>query len=123
MQVRAGIHTGEVETINGKVGGIAVNIGARVAAKAGASRVLVSQTVKDLVAGSGLAFEYSGAFGGWGDGEHRAVVVAEVVDGAGEHRGLAGSGWADDDHERVVLGDRSGGFGLTLVESTLSHGG
>lgn len=60
LEVRAGIHTGEVETINGKVGGIAVNIGARVAAKAGASQVLVSQTVKDLVAGSGLTFEDAG---------------------------------------------------------------
>jgi class 3 adenylate cyclase len=60
LEVRAGIHTGEVETIEGKVGGIAVNIGARVAAKAGPSEVLVSQTVKDLVAGSGLAFEDAG---------------------------------------------------------------
>jgi len=60
LEVRAGIHTGEVETIDGKVGGIAVNIGARVAAQAGASQVLVSQTVKDLVAGSGLAFEDAG---------------------------------------------------------------
>lgn len=60
LEVRAGIHTGEVETINGKMGGIAVNIGARVAAKAGASQVLVSQTVKDLVAGSGLTFEDAG---------------------------------------------------------------
>jgi class 3 adenylate cyclase len=60
LQVRAGIHTGEVETIDGKVGGIAVNIGARVAGHASPSQVLVSQTVKDLVAGSGLAFEDAG---------------------------------------------------------------
>jgi pimeloyl-ACP methyl ester carboxylesterase len=60
LEVRAGIHTGEVEVIDGKIGGIAVNIGARVAASAGASQVLVSQTVKDLVAGSGLAFEDAG---------------------------------------------------------------
>ena len=60
LQVRAGVHTGEVETIDGKVGGIAVVIGARVGAAAGASEVLVSQTVKDLVAGSGLAFEDAG---------------------------------------------------------------
>ncbi|MDP9299694.1 MAG: adenylate/guanylate cyclase domain-containing protein [Actinomycetota bacterium] len=60
VEVRAGIHTGEVEMINGKVGGIAVHIGARVAARAGASQVLVSQTVKDLVAGSGLSFEDAG---------------------------------------------------------------
>jgi class 3 adenylate cyclase len=57
MEIRAGIHTGECELIDGKVGGLAVSIGARVAANAGPSEVLVSQTVKDLVAGSGLAFE------------------------------------------------------------------
>jgi class 3 adenylate cyclase len=56
VEVRAGLHTGEVETIDGKVGGLAVNIGARVSGMAGPSEVLVSQTVKDLVAGSGLAF-------------------------------------------------------------------
>ena len=49
--------TGECEQMGGKVGGLAVNIGARVAAEAGASEVFVSQTVKDLVAGSGLAFD------------------------------------------------------------------
>ena len=57
IEIRAGVHTGEVETIDGKVGGIAVVIGARVGALAGASEVLVSQTVKDLTAGSGLVFE------------------------------------------------------------------
>jgi class 3 adenylate cyclase len=60
IEVRVGIHTGEVETINDKVGGITVIIGARVAALAGPSEVLVSQTVKDLVAGSGLTFEDAG---------------------------------------------------------------
>jgi class 3 adenylate cyclase len=60
LEVRAGVHTGEVEIIDGKVGGIAVNIGARVAGRAGPSEVLVSQTVKDLVTGSGLAFEDAG---------------------------------------------------------------
>jgi class 3 adenylate cyclase len=60
VEIRAGVHTGEVETVDGKVGGIAVIIGARVAALAGASEVLVSQTVRDLVAGSGLAFEDAG---------------------------------------------------------------
>ena len=54
------MHTGECETIDGKVGGIAVVIGARVGALAGASEVLVSQTVKDLVAGSGLASDDRG---------------------------------------------------------------
>ena len=60
LEVRAGLHTGECETIDGKVGGIAVVIGARVGSEAGASEVAVSQTVKDLVAGSGLAFEDAG---------------------------------------------------------------
>ncbi len=60
LEVRAGVHTGEVETIDGKVGGMGVVIGARVGGLAGASEVLVSQTVKDLVAGSGLAFEFAG---------------------------------------------------------------
>ena len=60
IEVRAGIHTGELQTIDGKAGGIAATIGARVMAAAGASEVLVSQTVKDLTAGSGLTFEDAG---------------------------------------------------------------
>jgi class 3 adenylate cyclase len=61
LDVRAGLHTGEVEIADGKVAGVAVNIGARVAARASAGEVLVSGTVKDLVAGSGLEFEDRGA--------------------------------------------------------------
>jgi pimeloyl-ACP methyl ester carboxylesterase len=60
IEVRAGVHTGEVETIAGKVGGIAVNVGARIAALAAPSEVLVSQTVRDLVSGSGLTFADAG---------------------------------------------------------------
>ena len=56
IEVRAGLHTGECEMTDDDVGGIAVHIGARVAALAGAGEVLVSSTVKDLVAGSGLRF-------------------------------------------------------------------
>jgi class 3 adenylate cyclase/esterase/lipase len=56
IEVRAGLHTGECEMIGDDIGGIAVHIGARVAALAGAGEVLVSGTVKDLVAGSGLRF-------------------------------------------------------------------
>jgi len=59
-EVRAGLHTGECEVLDGKVAGIAVSIGARVAAKAGPGEVLVSQTVKDLVAGSGIEFQDRG---------------------------------------------------------------
>lgn len=60
IEVRAGLHTGEVEKTGSKVGGIAVHIGARVAALAGRSEVLVSSTVKDLVSGSGIRFEDRG---------------------------------------------------------------
>jgi len=59
-EIRAGAHTGECEVINGKPGGIAVHIAARVAGLAQPSELLVSGTVKDLVAGSGLAFEDRG---------------------------------------------------------------
>jgi pimeloyl-ACP methyl ester carboxylesterase/class 3 adenylate cyclase len=56
LEVRAGLHTGECEQLDGKVGGIAVHIGARVAAEARPGEVIVSRTVKDLVAGSGIDF-------------------------------------------------------------------
>jgi len=60
LEVRSGLHTGEVEMIAGDVGGIAVHIGARVGAHAIPGEVLVSGTVKDLVVGSGIAFEDRG---------------------------------------------------------------
>ena len=60
LEVRAGLHTGEVELLRDKVSGLAVHIGARVAAAAGTGEVLVSSTVKDLVAGSGLRFQDRG---------------------------------------------------------------
>ncbi|MFN8159179.1 MAG: adenylate/guanylate cyclase domain-containing protein [Candidatus Nanopelagicales bacterium] len=60
IEIRAGIHTGECEIVDGKYGGIAVATGARIAGLAGPSQVLVSQTVKDLVAGSGLVFDDHG---------------------------------------------------------------
>jgi class 3 adenylate cyclase/pimeloyl-ACP methyl ester carboxylesterase len=60
IDVRAGLHTGECELVDGKCSGLSVSIGARVMANAGPSQVLVSQTVKDLVAGSGLTFENAG---------------------------------------------------------------
>ena len=61
LEVRAGIHTGECELDGGKPRGIAVHIGARVAGEAAPGEVLVSGTVKDLVAGSGIEFEDRGA--------------------------------------------------------------
>jgi class 3 adenylate cyclase len=60
VDVRLGLHTGECELVDGKISGIAVHTGARVAAHAGPGEVLVSSTVKDLVAGSGLEFEDRG---------------------------------------------------------------
>jgi pimeloyl-ACP methyl ester carboxylesterase len=60
LDVRAGVHTGECERTGEKVGGIAVHIGARVVAQAQPGEVLVSSTVRDLVAGSGLAFTERG---------------------------------------------------------------
>jgi class 3 adenylate cyclase/pimeloyl-ACP methyl ester carboxylesterase len=60
LEVRAGLHTGECERLDGKVGGIAVHIGARVAAEAAPGEVLVSSTVRDIVAGSGIEFEERG---------------------------------------------------------------
>ena len=62
IEVRAGLHTGEMERLEGKVGGVAVSIGARVAAMAAPSEVLVSQTVKDLMVGSDLTFDDRGSY-------------------------------------------------------------
>jgi class 3 adenylate cyclase len=61
IEIRAGLHTGECEVVGEKMRGVAVHIGARVAALAGPGEILVSRTVRDLVAGSGLAFEDRGS--------------------------------------------------------------
>jgi len=76
LELRAGIHTGECELHEGKVAGVALAIGARVCGTAEAGEVLVSRTVKDLVAGSGLAFEDRGRheLKGVGEWELQAVV-------------------------------------------------
>jgi class 3 adenylate cyclase/pimeloyl-ACP methyl ester carboxylesterase len=60
IAVRIGLHVGECELVDGKIAGLAVHIGARVAAEAGPGEILVSQTVRDLVAGSGIEFEDRG---------------------------------------------------------------
>ncbi|MGZ8666135.1 MAG: adenylate/guanylate cyclase domain-containing protein [Solirubrobacterales bacterium] len=62
LPIRAGVHTGECERIGDDVGGIAVHIGARVSAAADPGEILVSQTVRDLVVGSGIEFEDRGAW-------------------------------------------------------------
>jgi class 3 adenylate cyclase len=71
LQIRAGLHTGEVEAMGDKVGGIAVHIGARIASRAAADEVLVSSTVKELVAGSGITF--------YDLGEHDLKGVSDPV--------------------------------------------
>src|SRR5438876_3018293 len=75
VDVRAGLHAGECELIDGKVGGVAVHIGARVASAAAAGEVLVSSTVRDLVAGSGLSFEDRGLHALKGLGEWHLYAV------------------------------------------------
>lgn len=60
IEIRTGLHTGEVESMEDNIGGLAVHIGARVAAQAAGGEVLVSRTVADLVAGSGIEFEDRG---------------------------------------------------------------
>jgi pimeloyl-ACP methyl ester carboxylesterase/class 3 adenylate cyclase len=80
LEVRLGLHTGECEFIDGKVGGIAVHIGARVAAQAQPGEVLVSSTVKDLVAGSGIQFRERGVTQLKGvPGEWRVYAVGGVT--------------------------------------------
>jgi class 3 adenylate cyclase len=79
LEVRLGLHTGECEALDGKVTGIAVSIGARVSGLAAAGEVLVSQTVKDLVAGSGITFADRGVQQLKGvPGEWRLYSVAAV---------------------------------------------
>lgn len=94
LSIRAGIHTGECEILDGRVSGIAVHVGARITACAGPREVLVSSTVKDLVAGSGVSFRDLGAKplrgipGAW----RLFAVQPETVP-----RGVSG-GWSDDGH-------------------------
>ncbi len=80
LEIRAGLHTGECELIGEKPGGIAVNIGARVAENAQPGEVLVSQTVKDLVAGAAIAFDARGVASLKGvPGEWRLYAVADAA--------------------------------------------
>jgi class 3 adenylate cyclase len=77
LEIRAGLHTGECELMGKKPSGIAVPIGARVAAEAQPGEVLVSSTVKDLVAGSDITFEDRGLHELKGVGEWRLYAVSE----------------------------------------------
>ena len=85
LEVRIGVHTGECEIVSGKPTGIAVNTGARVAAAAGAGEVLVTGTVKDLVAGSGISFEDRGerelkGVGAWRLYSVVSALIALIID-------------------------------------------
>jgi class 3 adenylate cyclase len=101
LRLRAGLHTGECEAIREDVGGLAVHIGARVAAKAGPGEVLVSSTVRDLVIGSGLDFEdrgeheLKGVPGKWRLGALKGHEPRPPVESATEHMGVA---------DRAVIG-------------------
>jgi pimeloyl-ACP methyl ester carboxylesterase/DNA-binding winged helix-turn-helix (wHTH) protein len=75
VELRAGLHTGECEMVDGKVGGVAAEIGLCVANEARGGEVLVSSTVKDLVAGSGIAFEDRGIHSLQGCGDWRLFAV------------------------------------------------
>jgi class 3 adenylate cyclase len=77
LDLRAGLHTGECELLGDKVAGIAVHTGARIAARAGAGEVLVSATVRDLVSGSGIAFDDRGDHELKGVGTRRIYAVRE----------------------------------------------
>jgi class 3 adenylate cyclase len=81
LEVRAGVHTGECEQVDGKIAGVAVATGARIASLAAAAEGLVSGTVRDLVAGSGIAFEDRGLHELKGLPEARQVyAVVEAPD-------------------------------------------
>jgi class 3 adenylate cyclase len=96
IQVRAGLHTGECELVGDDIGGMAVNIGARIGSLASANEVLVSSTVKDLVVGSGISFSDRGARELKGvPGEWRLFAVDKVET-------PASSRLVPDTRERIV---------------------
>lgn len=118
VDVRAGVHTGECERRGDDLGGLAVHIGARVGARAQAGEVLVSNTVKELVVGSGIEFEdrgvqtLKGVPGDWrlfavaGPGERRAV---QAVDGRGEGLPEPDEHLSRADRVRIGLAKRTPG--------------
>jgi class 3 adenylate cyclase len=75
LEVRAGVHTGECEVLGEKLAGHAVHVGARVAGQAGPGEVLVSSTVRDLIAGSGVELEDRGLYSLKGIDEERRLYA------------------------------------------------
>jgi class 3 adenylate cyclase len=92
VEVRIGLHCGEVELIEDDIGGIAVHIAARVGALAGAGEVLVSSTVKDLVAGSGIAFQDRGSHALKGIDDEWRLFAAASSAGSRSAGASAGAG-------------------------------
>jgi DNA-binding CsgD family transcriptional regulator len=84
LRIRAGVHTGEVEQVEGRVEGIAMNVANRIAAMAGGSEVLVSATARELAAGSGLEFVDRGEHELKGVSEPRRLYSAGERDGPSE---------------------------------------
>ncbi len=79
MRLRAGVHTGEVERVGSAIRGIAVHIAARIAGLAGADEILLSSTVRDLVAGSGITFVDRGTHTLKGVPDSRQVLAVQSV--------------------------------------------
>jgi class 3 adenylate cyclase len=123
LQLRAGVHTGECEAIGDDLGGLAIHIGARVAAQAAPGEVLVSSTVKELVVGSGLNFadrgehELKGVPDSWRIyAVAPAATEAEPLDGADGHMTAA-------DRATVRLARRAPGLLRTVGRLTLRERG
>ena len=103
LPIRAGIHTGEVDVSGGEVQGIAVHVGALVMAEAGSDEILVSSTVRDLVAGSGLGFadrgkhSFEGVEGEWNLFASVPDPYASLTESEREILGLIGEGLNDQE--------------------------
>jgi hypothetical protein len=112
LQVRTGLHTGECELVGDGVVGIAVHIGARVASVAAPDEVLVSRTVKDLVAGSGLKFGDRGAHS----------LKASLMNGASSP---SSKGWLGDPRSRIKNASlrhrRPGGYDRQTSSLKIGH--
>ncbi|MFB3050033.1 MAG: alpha/beta fold hydrolase [Acidimicrobiia bacterium] len=118
LPIRAGIHAGEVDVSGGEVQGIAVHLGALVMAEAGSNEILVSSTVRDLVAGSGLGFadrgkySFEGIEGEWNLFASVPDTYGSLTEGEREILGLIGEGLSDRE-----IGDRmSVSFTLAKIQ-------
>jgi hypothetical protein len=115
LQVRTGLHTGECELIGDSIGGIAVHIGARVVAAANPDEVMVSSTVKDLVAGSGIKFPRS--WPAHPEGRSRGMALVRRAVGS-NHR----SGEGPIAYSRVAVLQSCGRQAVVLSSVVLKFG-